>query len=155
MSELEAHRQRLQERAISSVHDGDRTPVIDIQDAARDLIMTDGVARDEFQRHEVWDREQEQRIMKLETCVEHLRTDMSHVKDKTDEIHSVVNNGLKDKLRELAQAVAALSSKQPTMKKPRRLEVMLAIMTVLAVASSVGLFDAVRQALAAWLTGGS
>ena len=117
--------------------------------------MTDGVARDEFQRHEVWDREQEQRIMKLETCVEHLRTDMSHVKDKTDEIHSVVNNGLKDKLRELAQAVAALSSKQPTMKKPRRLEVMLAIMTVLAVASSVGLFDAVRQALAAWLTGGS
>ena len=153
---LEAHRRRLQERAIATVHDGDLTPVVDIQDAARALNMSanDSVSRDEFARHEVWDREQEGRIVRLESCVERQEKTLEKLTDQTRDIHKVVTNGLKDRVMELAQAVTALTAKQPMAKKPRRLEILLAVMVVLSALSAVGLFDALRQGLASWFTGG-
>ena len=51
---------------------------------------------------------------------------------QTNEIHAVVTNGLKDKVGELSRAVNALTAKQPTAKKPRRLEILLAIIAALS-----------------------
>ena len=101
----------------------------------------------DFARHEIQSLEREQRISRLESSTERQEKTMDKFGDQLSDIHAVMTNGLKDKVAELSKAINDIP--RVTGKKPRRLEILTAVIAVIAVAQSIGLMDSIR----AWIGG--
>lgn len=102
-----------------------------------------------------------ERVTVLEGCYAHLDDSLDEVKEDLkeltrshNEVHSVVTDGLKDSVRDLKDEVSELRKSRPQ-KKPRRLELLLAIIAILSFSQAVGLLDGIRLAIGQWLTGGT
>ena len=156
---IEQHRYEMQKRVLSEVRNPERAVrVVTREEAEADMAANEAVTAKEFEhhkadfaRHEIGSAERENRISRLEVRAEHQERAVEHLTQKVDEIHSVVTNGLKDKVSELSKAI----EKRPEMngKKPRRLEILTAVIAAVAVAQSIGLLDQIREAIARWFSG--
>ena len=150
--DIEQHRLAMQEEAIAEVTEENSkwTPVITRQDAEDDMSeKTPAECKRhsaEFARHEVWDRERDEKVTRLETIME------QHLKDYVDlrgtaneslaigrKVLAKLENGITEKLDNTVDADAVreiLRGEQQGAKKRGR-EWLMALTAVCAIATAV------------------
>ena len=110
MPEIEAHRQRLQEEAVSEVQDPPRAVRVITREEAGDDLMAgqDYTTHQEFARHEVFDRERDEKVTRLESVFashlkdyDELRADVKAGNATGRRIENKLNNGISERLKRL------------------------------------------------------
>ena len=84
--QIEQHRLAMQDEVLSDVREENSkwTPFVTREDAEADLV-SDNVTRTEFARHELWDRERNDSVIRLETIMEQHLKDYVELKEDTGE----------------------------------------------------------------------
>lgn len=90
---------------------------------------------------------------RLEGIAENTEKQLSDLHEKTDEIHAVVTNGLKDQVKRLSEAIESKPEVVTTTKKPRRIEVLTTIVVVLTILNFLGLLEPIGDAFRHWVRG--
>jgi len=147
---IEQHRLAMQEEAIADVTEENSkwTPVITRQDAEESLMDPERCKRHaaEFARHEVWDRERDEKVTRLETIMEQHLKDYIDLRDTADQglqigrkVLAKLENGITQKLDNTVDADAVreiLRGEQQGAKKRGR-EWLMALTAVCAIATAV------------------
>ena len=151
MPEIEAHRQEMQEEAISDIRETAIVRVVTREEAEADLMsVQDFVTHQDFARHEMFDRERDQKLSRLEAEVadnkEHYKELCSDTKESNlivRRIEAKLNNGISDKLKRLdetvvgAVGVRAIIAESAAVSKKRGREWLTVLCAICVVALTV------------------
>jgi hypothetical protein len=158
--QVEAKRIQMQEEAFAEVNDRRHLRII-LPEEAEEALVSDSpfITKDEYARHiedarasAVTDEDRARRLGRLEGCVDHLEKVQGEQGKQINEIHRVVTNGLQGEIKRLTKAVD--SRPELSGKKPKRVEWLLGLVSILTVLNFTGLLDPLGEALRRWINGG-
>lgn len=130
------------------------------------------VDRDEWARHQFSNAETDQKVVRLQVrqdaviaevhgmagdlkrisdAVLVMQAQLTEMKSSLDELKDIAVDCMSEE--EVADKIEGRLAREQTVRKPRRLEVLTIVIAGVVALQALGLFDAIRIALAQWFTG--